>query len=179
MTVVRLACALFILCGLVVLVINGNVAWLAATAFFAIIIEVALKRALGWLVPILLFCAALAALELVGHRSISALPLRALASFSGLVLAFRVAPWMNLLRSVSPRSRLFVPVLFLLFVLHFTQILRNEALRSLTAYRLVVPHPLKRGGIRALACSLDSFFHRGLLRAERFYAAQLLKGLAE
>jgi len=93
--------------------------------------------------------------------------------------ALRIMPWVALVRSVSSRNRFFPPVLFLLFIRHFTFILRDEAMRSLTAYRFAVPHPFRRGGIRALAYSLDSFFRRCLLRAERFYAAQLLRGLAE
>jgi hypothetical protein len=84
-----------------------------------------------------------------------------------------------LVRSVPPRSWFFQPILFFLFIRHFTSILRDEALRSLTAYRLAVPHPFRRDGFRALAYSLDSFFRRCFLRAERFYAAQLLRGLAE
>jgi hypothetical protein len=58
-------------------------------------------------------------------------------------------------------------------------ILQDEAMRALTAYRLAVPHGFRPGGMRALAFSLDSLFRRCLVRAERFYAAQTLRGLAE
>ena len=179
MTVARSTLSILILCGLVVLVVHGNVVVLAVAATCAASIEVALRRTIHWLFPILLFRAVLALLEWIDHRTVSALPLKALVSYLAVALAFRIMPWVALVRSVPPRSRFFPPVLFFLFIRHFTLILRDEAMRSLTAYRLAVPHPFRSGGIRALAYSLDSFFRRCLLRAERFYAAQLLWGLAE
>jgi hypothetical protein len=179
MTVVRSTLSILILFGLVVLLVHGNPAWLAVAAACAAGIEVAIRRTIRWLVSVLFFCAVLAVLEWIDHRAISALPLKALVSYLALALAFRIMPWMALVRSVPPRSWLFPSVLFFLFIRHFTLTLRDEALRSLTAYRLAVPHPFRRGGMRALAYSLDSFFRRCLLRAERFYAAQLLRGIAE
>ena len=179
MTVVRSTLSILLLCGLVVLLVHGNVVGLAVAAACAASIEVAIRRTIHWLVPILLFCAVLALLEWIDHRTVSALPLKALVSYLAVALAFRIMPWVALVRSVPPRSRFFPPVLFFLFIRHFTFILRDEAMRSLNAYRLAVPHPFRSGGIRALAYSLDSFFRRCLLRAERFYAAQLLWGLAE
>ena len=179
MTVVRSTLSILLLCGLVVLLVHGNVVGLAVAAACAASIEVAIRRTIHWLFPILLFCAVLAFLEWIDHRTVSVLPLKALVSYLALALAFRIMPWVALVRSVSSRNRFFPPVLFLLFIRHFTFILRDEAMRSLTAYRFAVPHPFRRGGIRALAYSLDSFFRRCLLRAERFYAAQLLRGLAE
>jgi hypothetical protein len=179
MTVVRSTLSILLLCGLVVLLVHGNVVGLAVAAACAASIEVAIRRTIYWLVPILLFCAVLAFLEWIDHRTVSALPLKALVSYLVLALTLRIMPWLALVRSVPPRSRFFPPVLFLLFIQHFTFILRDEALRSLSAYRLAVSHPFMRGGMRALAYSLDSFFRRCLLRAERFYAAQLLRGLAE
>jgi hypothetical protein len=179
MTVVRSTLSILLLCGLVVLLLHGNVVGLAVAAACAASIEVAIRRTIYWLVPILLFCAVLAFLEWIDHRTVSALPLKALVSYLALASAFRIMPWVALVRSVPTQSRFFPPVLFLLFIQHFTFILRDEALRSLSAYHLAVPHRFRRGGMRALAYSLDSFFRRCLLRAERFYAAQLLRGLAE
>ena len=179
MTVARSTLSILILCGLVVLVVHGNVVVLAVAATCAASIEVALRRTIHWLFPILLFCAVLAFLEWIDHRTVSALPLKALVSYLAIAPALRIMPWVAIVRSVPPRSRSFPPVLFLLFIRHFTLILRDEAMRSLTAYRLAVPHPFRSCGIRALAYSLGSFFRRYLLRAERFYAAQLLRGLAE
>lgn len=179
MTVVRFILAIFLLCGLALLLVYGNMVWLGAAVVCMVSVEITLRRSFRWLLPALLFCVALAFLEWIGHRSVTVLPLKALLSYAVLALGFRIMPWMALLQSIPPRSRLFLPVLFLLFVRHFTFILRDEALRTLTAYRLAVPHLLRRGGIRALAYSLNSFLQRCLIRAERFYAAQLLRGLAE
>jgi hypothetical protein len=179
MTVVRSTLSILLLCGLVVLLVHGNVVGLAVAAACAASIEVAIRRTIHWLFPILLFCAVLAFLEWIDHRTVSVLPLKALVSYLALALAFRIMPWVALVRSVPPRSWFFQPILFFLFIRHFTSILRDEALRSLTAYRLAVPHPFRRDGFRALAYSLDSFFRRCFFCAERFYAAQLLRGLAE
>ena len=179
MTAVRLILAILLLFGLILLLVYENIAWLAAAVVCVVSIEVVLRHSFRWLLPVIFFCTVLAVLEWIDHRSVTALPLKALLSYGILALGFRVMPWMALIRSIPPQSRFFPPVLFLLFVRHFTFILRDEAVRSLTAYRLAVPHPLRRNGIRALAWSLDSFFHRSILRAERFYAAQLLRGLAE
>jgi hypothetical protein len=118
-------------------------------------------------------------LELIAHHSLSLLTLKTFACYAILSLSVQLMPWTVLARSVSPQSRIFAPVLFLLFVYHFTVILQEEAWRLLTAYRLAVPHPLRNGGLRALAHSLDALLRRCLVRAERFYAAQTLRGIAE
>lgn len=179
MTAARLILTILLLCWLVMLLVYGSILWLAATLGCIVSIEIFLRRDSRWLLPALLFCTVLALLEWIGHRSVTALPLKALLSYAVLALACKIMPWVELLRSIPLQSRLFLPVLFLLFVRHFTFILRDEAIRSLTAYRLAVPLLFGHGGVRALACSLDSFFRRSILRAERFYAAQLLRGLAE
>lgn len=179
MIVVRLAGAFSILCGLAALLAYGNIVWLAAAAAFTIAVEVVLKRSVRWLEPILLFCAVIALLEWIDHRTVTELPLKALIGYLGVSRAFRLIPWVGLLRLAQPQSRLAAPVLFLLFVRHFILILRDEAMSSLTAYRLAVPHSFRYDGVYALAYSLDSFFRRCLFRAERFYAALLLRGLAE
>jgi hypothetical protein len=179
MTAARLMLAVLLLCGLAMLLVSGSTSWLAVTLGCAVSIEIFVRRKFRWLLPPLLFCLVLALLEWVGHHSVTVLPLKAFLSYAVLTLSLRIMPWAELLRSVSPQSWLFLPVLFLLFVRHFTSILRDEAVRSLTVYRLAVPHLFGHGGIRALAWSLDSFFCRSILRAERFYAAQLLRGLAE
>lgn len=179
MMVPRLILAIFLLCGLFLLLVYGNIIWLAATVVCSVSVGIILRRSFLWLVPALFFCVLLVLLEWIGYRSVTTLPLKAILSYVVFALGSRIMPCVALLRLISPQSRLFLPVLFLLFVRHFTVILRDEAVRTLTAYRLAVPHHFRRGGIRALAWSLDSFFHRCILRAERFYAAQLLRGLAE
>jgi hypothetical protein len=179
MTVARLLLAILILCGLAILLVCGSTLWLGAAVMCCISVEMVVRRAFRWLVPALLFSVLLGLLEWIRHGGITTLPLKAILSYAALALGFRIMPWVALLRSVPPQSFLFLPVLFLLFVRHFTFILHAEAVRTLSAYRLAVPHSFRRGGFRALAWSLDSFFRRSLLRAERFYAAQLLKGLAE
>ena len=179
MTILRSALVILVLFGLAVLLIHGNAIWLAVVSLCAFCISVTLLHNIRHLAPVLLFCAVLAVLEWIGHRSVSALPLKAFVSYLLLALAFRLMPWGALMRLISPRSRFFPIALFFLFLRHFTLILLDEAFRSLTAYRLTVLHPFRRRGIQALAHSLDSFFRRCLTRAERFYAAQLLRGLAE
>ncbi len=183
MNLFRFMSAILALCGLIVLLARGSLFWLALAALGALVTEASflcnLRLYILRALPVLLFCAVLMILELVGHHSVSSLALKAFASYAILVLAVRLMPWTAIIRSVSPQSRFFVPILFLLFVHHFTLILRDETFRTLTAYRLAVPHPFRHGGLKALAFALNSLFRCCLVRAERFYAAQLLRGLAQ
>jgi hypothetical protein len=169
--------------ALVLLLVHGDFVGLAASAVAAFLIQALLLRdlgkCLGRALPVLLFCAILAVLELTAHRSLSLLTLKTFACYAILSLGVQLMPWTVMARSVSLQSRFFAPVLFLLFVYHFTMILQEEVQRVLTAYRMAAPHPLRHGGLRALAYSLDALFRRCLVRTERFYAAQTLRGIAE
>lgn len=183
MNLLRFIFAVALVAGLVFLLAHGGVAWLASSAAAALLVWALVMRDLPRRIlslgPILFFCAVLALLDLIAHRPSSLLPLQAFASYAVLMLSVQLLPWARVARSVSPPSRFFLPVLFLLFVYHFTVILKEETRQLLTAYRLAVPYPFRRGGLRALAYSLDSLFRRCLARAERFYAAQILRGIAE
>jgi hypothetical protein len=183
MNLLRFILAVFLFFMLAVLLVNGNFIVLAASAvasFLALALQWRDLRICFWrAVPVLLFCAILAVLEWIAHRSLTLLELKTIVCYAILSLVVRIMPWAVMTRLVSPQSRFFTPVLFLFFVFHFTAILQEETRRALTAYRLAVPHPYRRGGIGALAHCLDSLFRRCLARAERFYAAQSLRGFAE
>jgi len=69
----RSTLSVLILFGLVVLLVRGNAVGLAVAAACVASIEVAIRRTIHWLVPILLFCAVLAFLEWIDHRTVSAL----------------------------------------------------------------------------------------------------------
>jgi hypothetical protein len=183
MNVLRSILAAVLVAVLAVLLAYGNFIVLAASAIAAFLAWTLLLRDLRkciWrAVPVFLFCAILAILELIAHRSLTLLALKTFVCYAILSLGVQLVPWTVMVRSVSPQSRFFAPFLFFLFIYHFTMILQEETLRALTAYRLAVPHPFRRGGMRSLAFSLDSLFSRCLVRAERFYAAQTLRGITE
>jgi hypothetical protein len=183
MNAARFILVVALVCALILLLVDGNFVGLAASAVTAFLARALLlrdfRKCIRHALPVFLFCAILVVLEFIAHRSLSNLALKTFVCYAIVVLSVHLMPWTVMVRSVSPRSCLFAPVLFLLFVHHFTAILQEETRRSLTAYRMAVPHPFRRGGVRALAFSLDSLFCRCLLRAERFYAAQTLRGIAE
>ena len=76
--------------------------------------------------------------------------------------------------SAKPVFRLY---LFAHFVRHFTEILGAETRRMLVARRMSAHRLYSHTGLTSLVHSLAAIFHRSLTRAERFYAAQWLRGL--
>lgn len=137
------------------------------------------RKALVWVIPVVLFAGLLAVAEWLARGQVSLLPLRTLAVFllstaafqgvSGVGWAFRHPPG-------SLRGRL---VVFGLFVAHFACILEAEARRALLAHRLAAPRRRGPGWFGSLGRALAGVFLRSLTRAERFYAAQWLRGLGE
>jgi hypothetical protein len=128
-------------------------------------------------VPIGIFVAGVAALQWF-HGSVDwVLPLRTVAVFLLSTLAMRVAPWEWMAARLSPRSRLYAPGLFLLFVRHFTAILIAETQRTMQARAMCAPFLLRPGGFSSLVYALTAIFRRALTRAERFYAARTLNGI--
>ncbi len=133
---------------------------------------------LAW--PILMFAGLLPLLQWVGGRAVDwALPLRSAAIFFWLTSAVRLMPWTALLRRVRPRGALFRAVLFLFILRHFVTVLGAEARRVMTARRMAVPHEYGPGWFSSLRGAVTGIFRRAIVRAERFYAAQALREVAE
>ncbi len=156
----------------------------AAVAALAIIFFALRPLALGRraallsVVPVASFAAVLAAIELVSRGSISSLPLRTIAVYLAVTIAARVWPWEHALGAVSPGSILWTPVLFALVSRHFVAILASETVRGMRAWSLAVPRRFGPGAFASLVAVLHSIALRCWIRAERFYAAQRLRGLA-
>jgi hypothetical protein len=112
-----------------------------------------------------------------GHIDLT-LPLKTLAVFVVSTALFRLIPWRWLARRSTPRSRFYTLLLFLLFIRHFSMILLEESRRTLQARSLCVTRTYGRGGFSSLRWAVVALFRRTITRAERFYAAQLVNGLA-
>jgi hypothetical protein len=138
-----------------------------------------LRRAIQSTLPIVLFAGILALMQWASSTPVSSLPLRAIAVILLTTTAFRLLPWTEILSAVRPGSRFFGLVLFALFVRHFVAIFARESQRVLQARRLRLSRPWGPGAFRSLTSAVAALFSRALTRAERFYAAQLLRGLAE
>jgi hypothetical protein len=155
---------------------------LAAAACAALLVRL---LAAGWsgtvklAVPILLFAAVLAALQVMAGTFTPALALRTVTIFLLSTAAAAVFPWRAAASRAHPRSRLFPAALFLLSLRHFALVLGAEARRMFAARRLAVPRRYGPGWFRSLAWALAAVFRLSLVRAERFYAGLLLRGYAE
>ena len=68
--------------------------------------------------------------------------------------------------------------LLALFVRHFAGILTAESRRMLTARSLAAPFRCGPWSFRSLSFAVAAVFSRSFDRAERFYAAQRLRGIA-
>lgn len=182
MTTLRTLAALILAAATVFAVLGSNAVWLAAAATLGLALRVALwenaSRALRSALPIVLFAGALALLRWVSHTPISVLPLKTVAVFLLSTAAMRIFPWTRLSPSLDATSKVFTPWLFALFVRHFADILAAEAGRVFQARALCVTRPYGAGALRSLVAALGAVFSRALTRAERFYAAQFLRGLA-
>ncbi len=137
------------------------------------------RRGLPALVPALLFAAALAALGQFGGAGGLLPALKTVAVFAFVVAAARLAPVEPWLGRAGPGSRWFRGALFLLMVRHFAAIFGQETWRMLVAHRLAAPRRWRREWFDSLAWAMAALLRRALLRAERFYAAQRVRGLGE
>jgi hypothetical protein len=131
------------------------------------------------LVPVLLFAGFLPLLQWVCGMPVTSLWLRTILVFAVATAVVRLPPWGSIVFRVRPSSPLHLVSLFALFVRHFAWILAAEGRRAFIARALAVPKPYGPGSFRSLAFAVSSFFSRALTRAERFHAAQLLRGIGE
>lgn len=130
------------------------------------------------LLPVLVFAAVLALLQWASGMPLTALPLVTIAVFVVSTAVFRMVRWEGRIYGVRPGSWRHTALVFALLVRHFTLILGTEARRLLVARRLAAPRAFGPGSARSLAFAVAALFGRSLRRAERFFAAQSLKGLA-
>lgn len=145
----------------------------------ALVLHLRLYRGVRLLLPVAGFALVLAGLEWLGRGAPSALGLRTVMVFLVVTSAARMVPWDRLARRARPGSRLFRVVLFLHITRHFAGILGQEARRLLVARSLCVRRAWGPGALRSLAWALAALLLRSLRRAERFYAALSLEGLAD
>ena len=138
-----------------------------------------LSKSLHAALPVALFGATLTLLQLITRMPVTALAAQTVVIFLLVSAAFRIVPWAASLAGIGPRSRFYALVLYALFTRHFFFILTGEAMRLFRARALCITRPYGKGAFRSLAAALVSLFSRSILRAERFYAVQLLRGLAE
>jgi len=138
-----------------------------------------LRRWLLTLVPILLFAAVLALMQWAGGMPVTWLWLQTILVFLATTIVVRLLPWDRWIFQIREGTWLFWAALFALFVRHFAAVLLAEGRRALTARALSAPNRYGPGWFRSLAFAVSAFFGRSLTRAERFYAAQLVRGIGE
>lgn len=156
---------------LVILVVGGVVLHLAVSRRWT--------AGLLALWPIVSFSAILLVLGWLGDGASGRLTLRTIGVFVFVVSGARMLPWSEWTLRIRPGTRGGAALLTGLFVRHFVIVLGQESRRLLTAYRLAVPRRFSPGWFRSLAWVLAGLFRRALTRAERFYAAQLVRGLGQ
>jgi len=144
-----------------------------------------LWRPLSWrqrlfsLTPVASFAILLASFELLARGRPSTLALRAMAvCWLAQACVQGMAPSRWALSS-SPRSLAYRVGLFAAFVEHFAHLFGSGTARALVAWRLAAPRAWRSGWFHSLAHALARIVERSLVRAERFYAAQWLRGLGE
>ncbi len=128
-------------------------------------------------IPLIAFAALLALAQAWTGSADWRLPVRTLAVAAAVVLAGRLLPWKAWLRRIPPASPLFAGALYIWMLRHFAAIFMREARRVLIARRLAAPRAYRTGWFSSLANALVSLLLRIFIRAERFYAAQLLRGI--
>jgi hypothetical protein len=138
-----------------------------------------LSRRLGLLAPVLAFAGILALIQWVSGMPVTGLGLKTVAVCLVTIAAVQAVPWRRWTRTARPGSLLYTVVLLGLFSRHFAAILIQESRRVLTARSLAVPKSRGPGSFRSLVHAAVSLLDRSLRRAERFYAAQWLRGIAE
>jgi hypothetical protein len=179
----RIVGAVALLAAIVGIAILDKLCWLTLGLLVGLVCYMAVWRnvakALRAALPILVFALSLAGMQLIFGMPVTNLAGKAVASFFFITAAVRIYPWADLIAHVPPASSFFTLACYLLFVRHFFFIFTSEAVRLLQARSLCITKPYGRGSFQSLVAALAALFERSLLRAERFYAAQLLRGFAE
>jgi hypothetical protein len=160
---------------------TGRPAVLAACGVGAALAQLFVhRRGRGWLsvLPIVVFAAVLAALQLASAGRVSMLPVKTVVVFLLLSVVWRVWPFAHAIEGVQPGSRLWTLVLFALVTRHFIEILQTETVRVWRAWALRVPRRFGPLGFRSLSWTVVAIILRCWARAERFYGAQRLRGLS-
>ena len=129
--------------------------------------------------PILIFAGLLALMQWLGGGRLTMLPLLTIGVSLLCVALASSLRWSGLIFRVRPGSSPYTALLFALFVRHFVLALGTEARRVLIARRLSVPRTWGRGAVRSLVFAVAALLVRSAVWAERFYAAQSLRGLGE
>ena len=167
----------------VVVVLVDQPFWLAGALGLGLLLRAAiwknLSASLRSALPVVLFAVVLVLMQWLARVPVTNLAAKTLAIFLFSTAAFRLLPWTDAVAATRPGTILHGFFLYLLFVRHFANILQSEAARVLHARALCLARPYGRGAFASLVWGLVSLFSRSLARAERFYAAQLLRGFAE
>jgi len=183
MTIIRLAGALTLLVTAVFAATVADPLWLLVAVFLGFALRIALWHSLAKCfrsaLPIVIFAGVLALMQWISQTPVSLLPLKAVALYLLSTLAFQVLPGTELMLAFRPGSGLYLSALFAFFVRHFAAIFAREAERVLQARALCISETYGRGSFRSLVAAVVALFSRAVNRAERFYAAQSLRGLAE
>jgi len=172
-----------LLVATVVVIIVNRPQWLVAALVLGLLLRMViwknLSAALRSALPVVLFAVVLVVMQWLAAVPVTSLAAKALAVFLFSTAAFRLLPWTDAFATTRPGTTLHGFFLYLLFVRHFVIILQSEASRVLHARALCLACPYGRGALASLVWGLVSLFSRSLVRAERFYAAQLLRGFGE
>jgi hypothetical protein len=136
-------------------------------------------RARRWrsIVPIALFAALLAVIQLASLGRVTLLPVKTVVVALLLMAVSRLVMRVGALPRISPGTPAWRLLLFALVTRHFVGILRAETARALRAWSLAAPRRLGPLAWRSLAWAMAAIVVRSWVRAERFYAAQRLRGL--
>lgn len=137
-----------------------------------------MKLPAAW-IGLLIFAAVLATAESALFRRPPLLAARMIVAAAVGLLLFRAVPWARLARWSIRRPGLRNLTFYFLFLTHFLRIFLEEILSLFRAWRLAAPRRWRASWCRSLMLATTSLFPRTLRRAERFYAALLIKGLAQ
>ncbi len=122
--------------------------------------------------PAFVFAAVLALFERLVAGRWSLLPVWMLAAFAASAIVLRAIPWRRIADRLGPRPA----VLYLILVRHFAAVLGRETGRTFRARSLCTPRRYGPGWFRSLAWASVAVLRRGVIRAERLYAALAVRG---
>lgn len=127
---------------------------------------------------LLIFAAALAAAEMLAARRPPWIAARMLLTAAAAIAVSRAVPWARAARWALARPRWRAAALYFLVLAHFLRILAGEIRSLFHAWRLAAPRQWSPTWWTSLAHATASLFPRVLRRAERFYAALLVREMA-